>query len=257
MRRVTRGRWPLAFTALAAGALWSCGPEARLSVRALGRAGAPTAGLEVLALPVDADLLLDSLAAAASKPKPTFPALEAEMAGYHGVARAPAGPGAAWDATRDSVTALADTLRSMNRASLAYRETYGRLRGLYDRLSRRAAGRDRSLQGQLHDDRDLALRAGRAADSLRRWEQVAYGDFPARLAVAVRRAGRDMQQQITDSAGVARLALPPGRWWIQARLRDPSNPFEELYWNLPVTLTRLVPVAVSLVDRTARRRWRH
>jgi hypothetical protein len=213
--------------------------------------------LEILALPVNADLLLDSLAAAAPKPKPTFPRLEAEMAGYQAVYRAPSGPGAAWEATRDSVTSLADTLRSMNRASVAYREAYGRLRGLYDRLSQRAAARDRTLHGEMREDRDLAQRAGRAADSLRRWEQVAYADFPTRLADAVRHAGRDVQQQVTDSLGLARLRLPAGRWWVQARARDASNPFEELYWNLPVTLTRLVPVVVPLSDRTARRRWRH
>lgn len=236
----------------------ACFPgEAHLAVRTVDRPGSPLAGLEILALPVNVDSLLDSLAAAAPKPKPTFPRLEAEMAGYQTVYRAPAGPGAAWEATRDSVTFLADTLRTINRASIAYREAYGRLRGLYDRLSQRAAARDRTLQGEMREDRGLALRAGRAADSLRRWEQLAYADFPTRLADAVRQAGRDAQQQVTDSSGLARLVLSPGRWWVQARVRDVSNPFEELYWNVPVTLTRLVPVVLPLSDRTARRRWRH
>jgi hypothetical protein len=145
----------------------------------------------------------------------------------------------------------------MDRASLAYRETYGRLRGLYDRLSQRAADRDRALRGGLSGERDLALRAARAADSLRRWEQVAYADLADRLERAVRQSGRDVHQVSTDSAGVAKILLPPGRWWIQASVRDPRNPFLERYWNVSVTLTRVVAVAVPLLERTAATRWRH
>jgi hypothetical protein len=158
---------------------------------------------------------------------------------------------------RDSLEELSGQLRAMDRASLEYRETYGRLRALYDRLGQRAAERDRAMRAGLGPERDLARRAEQAADSLRRWEEVAYADFPARLEIAVRHSGRDVRQAPTDSTGVARFTLPPGRWWIQARVRDPENPFAERYWNLPLTLTRLVPLAVPLAEGSALRQWRH
>ncbi len=248
--------------ALLAATQAACSAETDLVVRLPPQPGLPLAGLEVTALPVNPDAILDSLAAASLAPRPAFPDLEAAMARFHEGTGAPDSTSAprataAWQAVRDSLEALGRQLRAMDRASLAYREAYGRLRALYDRLGQRAAERDRALQVGLGPERDLAQRAERAADSLRRWEQVAYGEFPNRLADAVRLAGRDVRQLTTDSTGVARFTLPPGRWWIQARVRDPDNPFLERYWNEAVTLTRLVPVALPLWRGSALARWRH
>lgn len=263
MSRVGRfDGWTAGLSLLAAVATTpGCAGERTLAVRLVREAGIPPAGLEITVFPVDPEALLDSLARAARRPKPVFPDLQQEMLGFRDD-RSRDTTGAlyalkAWATTRDSVEALADTLRSVDRASLAYREAYGRLRGLYQRLAQRGAERDRALRGGLGGERDLALRAARAADSLRRWEQVAYADFDARMERALRRSGRDVRQAVTDSAGMAELALPPGRWWIQARVRDPRNPFLERAWNVPVTLTALVPVALPLLGRTAVIRWRH
>lgn len=230
-------------------------------MRLVRQPGIPLAGLEITVFPIDPDALLDSLATQARRPRPQFAGLDAEMAAFRG-GGSPDTTGStnalrAWDATRDSVEALGDTLRAMDRASLAYRETYGRLRALYDRLGQRAAERDRALRGGLSGERDLALRVARAADSLRRWEQVAYADLANRLERAVRQAGRDVHQVSTDSSGVTTISLPPGRWWIQASVRDPRNPFLERYWSVPVTLTPLVAVVVPLMEQTAVTRWRH
>ena len=238
-----------------------CAAESHLVVRLDQRPGASSAGLEITVFPVDPDAVLDSMAAASRRPRPDFSAIEREMAGFRAAA-APDTTGAlgairAWDITRDSVEALAGTLRALDRASLAYRQAYGRLRGLYERLGQRGAERDRALRGGLSGERDLAARAARAADSLRLWEEVAFAAFPERLERAVQRSGRDVHQVSTDSTGAARIALAPGRWWIQARTRDPRNPFLERYWNVPVTLSGLASVAVPLLERTAVTRWRH
>jgi hypothetical protein len=262
VRRLQRAPAPSLVLVLLAAIQAACSSEAELVIRFLKQPGVPLAGLEITALPVNPDALLDSLAAAARAPRPSFPDLEWAMVGFREGAGQPDSAGAlhataAWQAARDSLEALTGQLRAMDRASLAYRETYGRLRALYDRLGQRAAERDRALQAGLGPERELARRAEQAADSLRRWEQMAYADFPTRLETAVRRTGRDLRQALTDSTGVARFALPPGRWWIQARVRDPENPFLERYWNLPVALTRLVPVALPLGERSALLRWRH
>jgi hypothetical protein len=246
---------------LLAAAQAACSNQAELEVRLLDQPGVPPAGLEITALPVNPDALLDSLGAAAPAPRPAFPELERAMAGFRTGAGQTDSAGAlhataAWQAVRDSLETLAAHLRTLDRASLAYREAYQRLRALYERLGQRAAERDRAMQTGLGPERELAQRAERAADSLRQWEQVAYADFPARLEASVRQTGRDLRQVPTDTTGVARFTLPSGRWWIQARVRDPENPFLERYWNVAVTLTGL-PMAVPLGARWALVRWRH
>lgn len=250
-------------TLLAAAWLCACSDSAgTLFVRAeRPGAGTPLAGLQITALPVDAQAVLDTLARHAAGPKPTFPELEAAMSAYRLGRGAPTSSGTpadeAWQATRDSLEALADTLRGMDRASVAYRDAYERLRALYDRFGRRAADRDDDIGATQRTDRDLALRAARAADSLRGWEQAAYATFPELLRAAVRRTGRDIQQRTLDSTGRVRLALPSGRWWVEARLTDPEDPFEEYFWDLPVTITPLAPAILPLTGWTAQRRWRH
>ena len=261
-----RGRRPHSarLGAILCAVVWlnACGGSAgTLTIRA-ERPGSriPLAGLQVTVLPVDAQALLDTLARRAGAPKPAFPALETEMRAFRlGQDVTPTGDGPAeraWQDPRDSLETLADTLRGLDRASVAYRDAYERLRKLYDHLGQRAVERDRSRSAAGHDDRDLALRAARAADSLRRWEQATYTGFPEELRAAVRRTGRDIQQRTLDSTGRVRLALQPGRWWVEARLPDPDDPFEEYFWSLPVTVTPL-PAILPLTGWTARRRWRH
>ncbi|HXV85952.1 MAG TPA: hypothetical protein VD793_04600, partial [Gemmatimonadales bacterium] len=101
-------------------------------------------------------------------PRPEFPELEAAMAAYRRGAEpvgSVAGSGA-WEATRDSVEHLADSLRRSDRTTPAYRAAYGRLRALYDRLGLRAAERDRTSRDHRRQDRLLADRAAAAADEL-------------------------------------------------------------------------------------------
>ena len=103
-------------------------------MRLVRQPGIPLAGLEITVFPIDPDALLDSLATQARRPRPQFAGLDAEMAAFRG-GGSPDTTGStnalrAWDAARDSVEALGDTLRAMDRASLAYRETYGAVRYL-------------------------------------------------------------------------------------------------------------------------------
>lgn len=232
--------------------------ERPLAIRASAEGGAPLAGLEITILPVDPEALLDSLTATAREPRPAFPELEAAMEAYRlGDRPTVGGLDGAWRATRDSLSRLADSLRGSNRASPAYRAAYDRLRSLNDRLAQRQAERDRAMRSLIRDDRDLAQRAARAADSLRRWERVAFAEYPAQLADAVVRSGRDPRHVATDTAGTARIALLPGRWWVHARMPHPQNPFQELYWNVPVTANGLVPTGVVLSRANAAALWRH
>jgi hypothetical protein len=228
-------------------------------VRALLDHTLPLAGLEVAAVPFDADGLLDSLAAAAPTPRPEFAELEERLTQF----RPRAIPGepdsnltAAWHATRDSVRRLVDRLERMDRASPEYAAGYTRLRDLYARFTARQAAREAALRRLLSEDRSLADRAARAADSLRAWERVAYRDFPRLADARVRAAGRTVARATTDSAGRVVFQLSRGPWWVYARFTDPENPFIEFRWNVAATAAGL-PFGLPLSRATSDSRWRH
>ncbi len=236
----------------------ACGGDTGLILRARDNAGKPLRGLEISVLPVDADRILDSLEAIAPTPRPRFPELESEMAQYDRRERPQlVEQDRAWRTTRDSLAALSDSLHRMNRAAPTYREAYARLRALHSRLNQLTAERDRAIQAAIGYDRELAQRAARAADSLRRWERVAFARYPELLTAAVIATGREPRQVVTDSSGEAKVAVEPGRWWLYARLADPENPFQEFYWSVSVTTNNWVPSVAVLHYQNARRRWRH
>ncbi len=242
--------------AIAMGACSGAGTS--VGIHAFLAEGEPIVGLEILSLPFDPDRITDSLTRAASQPRPTFPELQAEMAAY----RRPGAEqlheiGTSWRATRDSVKRLADSLSLVPPATPGYAAAYERLRQQYRRLAQRQAERDVAFREQMGDDRDLALRASDAADSLRIWESEAYADFPVLADSALARSGREPLEGVTDAEGRLALVLEPGPWWLVARMRDEDNPFSERYWNVGVVISRLGPRRIPLTESNSLSRWRH
>lgn len=219
--------------------------------------GAPAAGVEVVAFPYDPAALLDSLEARHAEPRPEFPGLEDELRGFAAPAPPPPGPAdTAWQATRDSVTALSDSLQRADRRAPAYRDAYRRFRALYGRLVTRSAEREAARRETLGPVRELATRAARAADALRAWERAAYAGLDSAAAVAVAAAGRAPVAAVTDGDGRAVLPLRPGRWWLSALVPHPENPFLEYRWSVPV-VSGPFPVNVPLTAPLAHLVWRH
>jgi len=219
--------------------------------------GAPVAGLEVTALPYAPTRLLDSLAAAYGEPPPDFADLEEELLAFAPPPPAPNDEtGRAARATRDSVAALADSLRDADRRAPEYSSAYRRFRQLYGRLVQRSAAREAARRGDLDPVRALALRAGRAADSLRAWERAAYGGLDTATTRAEDSLGRRPVTGVTDAEGWVTLMLAPGSWWLDARLDHPENPFAEYVWERPLVTAGLW-FRVPLSERTARMAWRH
>ncbi len=217
----------------------------------------PARGVEVLALPYDPRIILDSLAAAAPSPRPDFSGLEAELRIFRRPPIAEEGPEAVvWEATRDSVERLADSLRAVDRRSPGYAAAYQGFRRLYTRLVERAAVRDAARRELTADVRSLAQRAGFAADSLRRWESEAFAGFDSAAALAVAASGREPVTATTDAAGWAAMELGGGAWWLVVRLRHPENIFLEHVWTVPVTISGF-PLRVPLTTGNADTHWRH
>ncbi len=210
----------------------------------------PLVGLEIVAFPYDAQSILDSLGRAAPTRRPDYTALEAELKDYQRKdSDSIANLSAEWAEARRAVAQLADTLNGMERGSAKYASAYTRFRTAYHALSRDEAGLEGRMRRELGSDRDLAARAGAAADSLRHWDQEAR----AFLDVV---AGEHGITGKTDSLGQARLGLEAGRWWLVARRTDPENPFMEFAWNVPLVVSSMGPVATPLSGHNVTLRWR-
>lgn len=238
----------------------ACANPTPVLIRAHNAEGAPLPGLEIVAVPFNPDALLDSLAAAASIPRPVFAELESRLRNYLASGKdssdtAPTQPIES-TATRDSVLRLSAALRRMDRTAPGYRDAYARFRELYARYSAREAARENALRRQRTGGRTLAEQATHAADSLRRWERVAYRDFPRLARERAETAGHEARRVTTDSGGRVTLDLPSGRWWLNARLADPANPFLEYHWNVVLTTAGL-PFGVPLSTLSRKSRWRH
>jgi hypothetical protein len=220
--------------------------------------GRPVAGLRIMALPFDPDRLLDSLASEAPTPRPDFSDLETELRQFQRVADSVAARSSIpWRALRDTVVRLSDSLNAVDRRSPGYPSAYERFRDLYQRLLQQMAANEGAARGVDGATLSLARRAQRAADSLRAWEDEAYAGYSDAALAAIARAGGAPLDVVTDSAGIARLVLSRGRWWLVARLADAENPFMEYYWRVRMTTTGWLPVGLPLDHRTALWRWRH
>jgi hypothetical protein len=241
---------------LVAGAA-GCGGDTRVEIVASLGPGEPLEGLEVVALPYDPERLLDSLAALASTPRPDFSALEAELLAFERPEyREDDVAVQAWAAVRDSVRRLSDSLSGVDRRSTGYAAAYDRFRRLYERFLQKTAARDAGVRDLTAEVRDLAVRAGRAADSLRAWEREAWASADSAATLAQAATGRAAVWGAVDSAGRLPLALPSGDWWIQALVPHPENPFVEYAWNVPMTVAGL-PFRLPLGGVNSRPRWRH
>ena len=230
--------------------LSGCGGEGKVLLSAKLN-GLPLANLEIVALPYNAERLLDSLERVAADPRPDFSELEAELQAY--TRKDPdsvAALSSEWADARRAVADLADTLNAMGRGSAGYSRAYGRFRSAYDALSGREAELESRMRRELGSDRELALRAGAAADSLRRWEEEAYRDFPDLVAAY------DEVVTTTDPAGHLTVTLEVGAWWLLARYPHPQNPFVEFAWSVPVVVSSLVPVVAPLANHNVTLRWR-
>ena len=195
--------------------------------------------LPVRLLPYDRDAIFDSLEAAFGEPEPAIPPEVLQQ--QQQVAQAQTEWRQAeerWTAVRDSLRQLSSEMQRMQQQGLRgtpqYRqafERFGRLDEEEDRVKARmdqAFARFDQLQQQALARAD-SVRVVREA-----WAERAFADFDRVVADRLRRDGREEVADTTNRAGVARMRVPAGRWWIYARY---TLPYSELYWNIPVEVS--------------------
>ncbi|HUH14120.1 MAG TPA: hypothetical protein VMK65_13480 [Longimicrobiales bacterium] len=191
-------------------------------------------GQEIQILPFDRDQVFDSLAQAYGEPEPAIPdtilQLQQQIAAAQDEWQTAESQ---WNTARDSLRRLGDRLQGLSRASADYRLAYqdftdleGQV-GQLERRSRDAFQRFTALQ----------TRFATSAEEIRllreNWGDDAFAEVDDAFEAKLEEARRDMVVDTTNAAGMIRVQLPPGQWWIHSRY---VMPFSELYWNVPVTV---------------------
>jgi hypothetical protein len=241
--------------AFATAALAACGGgEVVVQAQLESEEGTPTPlrELEVRALPYDRDALFEELAAAYGQPEPQIPdslvALQQEIAATNTRWQEAT---TRWNTARDSLKVLSDALQGISPASGAYRVMFG------DYTSQEQV--EQSAKRQMDDafaefqglqDRYTSQAEETEARRLA-WADEAYASIDSVIAARLDEMGLEEHADTTTENGIARFELEPGQWWFHARY---DLPYEELYWNVPIEVTRGEPVQVTLNGSTAARR---
>ncbi|MDE2806071.1 MAG: hypothetical protein OXN18_13090 [Gemmatimonadota bacterium] len=231
--------------------LAACGPGEATIVVALGDETSEDAnaldGVEVRLLPYDRDQIFDSLtavAAAAGMPEPEVPpdllAAQEEIAQAQQEWR---DTETRWNVLRDSLQTLNNAMEGLNRAQRAYMELYNQyqdLEGDYNRAEQQL--------GRLFDNfTSLQQAAIGRMDSINivqaDWADQAFEDVGLIIAARIELTGLEEHADTTGVEGVAAFEAAPGQYWVYARHELPYN---ELYWNIPIAITREEPVVLRL-----------
>jgi hypothetical protein len=194
--------------------------------------------LEVLLLPYDRDVIFDSLASAAAGPEPQVPAelLEAQDA----VAQAQQSwreLETRWNTLRDTLQKISATLDEYTRGESRYRLLYNEFQDMEAQYAQVERRKDRSFV---------------VFDSLQRANiEQTFADADAVMLAHVRASGLPAVADTTDASGVVRFEVKPGQYWVHARYEEP---YSELYWNVPLTVTRGEPLTLGLNRSNAEER---
>lgn len=233
-------------------ALAACGGgEVVIQAQTEGPGGqpAPIAEMEVRAIPYDRDLVFDSLRAAYSVPEPTIPAELSSLQDSISIAQSRwTELEAQWGAGRDSLIQLRAAMDRLPRMNPQYLPLFNQ----WNALNAQVTAAEQQKNQAFNRFTGLQNRYTTRADSIRRvreqWADAAYADVDEALAMRLEAAGRPQVYDTTDANGIARMTgLRSGEYWIHARY---DLPFEELYWNVPVTVGG-EPVQVQLTRQTA------
>jgi hypothetical protein len=218
--------------------LVACGGAAVTVQASVERADGSSIGLAdllVRLLPYDRDAVFRELEHAYGRPEPTLPDSLRAMQDAIGQAQGEwAGAETLWNAARDSLKRLSDRMAAMERATAAYAAAYREFLaqeavvGRTQQVSRAAYARFQELQRRFSHQRD-SVRLARGA-----WADAAFAGVDSAIAARKSEAGLREYADTTNGNGVAVFeSVSQGQYWVHARH---ELPYEELYWNVPVTV---------------------
>jgi hypothetical protein len=206
--------------------------------------------LPVRAIPYDRDAIFDSLRAAYGEPEPAIP--EDLMVLQDSIARAQGqwrDAEVRWGAGRDSLRDLREQMDQLSPASGQYIALFNQFNALEGQVRSAEQQMNQAFQRFQSLQNRYAERATETRLARNQWADAAYADVDRIIAQRIRELRREERADTTNANGIARIrGLRAGEWWIHARY---DLPFEELYWNVPVTVDRGDQIEVQLTRQTA------
>ncbi len=212
----------------------------------------PVSDLEIQILPYDRDAVFDSMTAAFPTPEPEIPAdlLQAreEIAAAQN----------RWRNLQDQWNQLRDSLQTINEELEQYARGEPRYVALFNEFSDAEAEYERV---EREVDRAFEEFTGLQEASLQQtqevrvmrenWADEAFAEIGLVIETKVVASGLDAAADTTDASGIANFAVAPGEYWIHARVEEV---YDELYWNVPLTVVKGEPVTLTLTRANAQRR---
>ena len=236
--------------------LTACGPGQLTIIAALGDETSEDANalddVEVRLLPYDRDEVFDSLTAAAPIPEPQIP--EDLLAAQAEIAQAQQD----WLDTETRWNDLRGTLQELNAELEGLNPGENRYRAIFNEwqdLEREYQQAERTVGSRFATFESLQAAAIGRMDSMRivqaDWGDQAFEDVTMVIMAKIELAGLDPLADTTNAQGVAGFETPPGQYWVYARH---ELPYEELYWNVPIVITREEPLVLRLTRENAEAR---
>jgi len=200
-------------------------------------------------LPYDRDAIFDSLGAAYGTPEPPIP--DSLLAAQAAVAQAQEEwrtAEAEWNTLRDQLQTISTEMETLSRDGARYRLLFNdfqdgdaRLRQVERAMNSAFARFTELQQGTISELERVRLLK-------EEWADEAFAAVNQVIEVKLAITGLEPVTDTTNAAGMVTIEAAPGSYWVHARH---ELPFNELYWNLPVTLVGGEPVEVRLTRETA------
>jgi len=210
----------------------------------------PLADLEVRLYPFDRDQVFDSLAAAASRPEPPVPDSLAqarnrvqELQMDWQTSRTE------WQTIRDRLQQINRDLEGMSRTDGRYVTLFNEFRDVEPRLNAAERGMNTAFEAFDSLQKGIIEQSEQIRITREDWADEAYADVTAVMDAKLAASGGDIIFDTTGAQGTVTLMdLKPGTYWISARH---ELPFDELYWNVQVSVEGAEPVTVQLTRANA------
>ena len=214
----------------------------------------PLSDIEVQLLPYDRDAVFDSMANAFDTPEPLIPqelvdervrVQEAQQEWQNYELR--------WSVIRDTLQKLSTALEGYNRGESTYTVLFLEFTDWEGELGGVERQRDRAFENF------TSLQEGtiEASNTVRmmqdNWGDEAFAGSNDVFLGKIRASGLDVVADTTDASGRANthLQVKPGQYWIHARY---ELTYTELYWNIPIEVTKGEPIMVRLSPDNAEER---
>jgi len=208
----------------------------------------PLTDIEIRIYPFDRDLVFDSLTQAAGAPEPPIPdSLALARARVQELQADWQTSRTQWQTIRDRLNQINGELEGMSRTDARYVTLFNEFQSVERNLGGAERGMNTSFEQFDALQQAVIEQSEQISIQRDRWADDAFADVGAVFAAKTGAARRDIIYDTTGAQGsTGVIELPAGTWWVNARH---ELPFDELYWNVLVTVEGSEPITIKL-DRS-------